>query len=154
MSFELKAKRVRYSISASGWGPCVPACLILVLPEPFQGLVDLLRGDLMQTRVAERAELGQPAGSAGQWREEIGISRIGRAGRLFVTSVDDDRGGSEGRCQMGGSTDGPDMQIGNSQHRHQLFERELADQVKVAIGITQLCSGGSNPGFDDGRPAF
>ena len=35
-----------------------PACLILVLPEPFQGLVDLLRGDLVQTRLAKRAELG------------------------------------------------------------------------------------------------
>ena len=65
MSFELKAKRVRYSISASGWGPCVPACLILVLPEPFQGLVDLLRGDLVQTRVAKRAEPVNQQGAQG-----------------------------------------------------------------------------------------
>ena len=42
-----------------------PACLILVLPELFQGLLHLLRSDLVQTRVAKRAELGQPAGGAG-----------------------------------------------------------------------------------------
>ena len=36
---------------------------------------------------------------------------------------------------MGGSTDGPDVQIGSGQHRRQLFERELADQVKIALGI-------------------
>jgi len=77
-----------------------PAWLVIVLPELFQGLVHLPRGDLVQTRVAKRAELGQPAGRAGHGRVAIGIARIGRAGWLDGSSENDDGRVVEGRCEI------------------------------------------------------
>ena len=77
-----------------------PTWLIIVLSELCQGLVHLPRGDLVQTRVAKRAELGQPAGRAGHGRAEIDIARIGRAGWLDGSSENDDGRDVEGRGEI------------------------------------------------------